>query len=593
MIGHDFPYLDTRDINLDWLLKNMKLIIKQWADYQEFMNNQFSDLETAFNNLKDWIDSYFENLDVQTEINNKLDAMKTSGELGEIMQPIISDETAAWLAAHITQPTTPVIDSSLTVRGAAADAKAAGDEILYLKGVLYDNEIIDIFEDGSYISGVWRGITLTWNGKTAHVEGTATGGDYYSSNIFGSTNSFPANISAGDIINVNITSTTPNVYVDIFSYVNNSYTNEAQIWRTQKYTIPENATGMLIRLFIYNGYTVNGDISFTITKSATVKSQETVLPTILPSTDSAADTIEAILNKYGIAVLGKGTYNLNRAITMPDSSIIKGAGDSTIIQAASGENAIVAGANCYIQNLRIHSENGHTDSRGSGSGILVQGNHDNLPFKYNIKIDNVTIDGFALAGIYGTATGTWVADSITASNCRIFNCFAGILAEDYSEFGRYTNILCYNNYIGLLNLSGNNMFVNCSFSNNSVGVYIIGNQDQSGNNGHGALIGCTINHSSNNQGFAVICRGVSENGFVFDSCQIWYGKIQVETSTGIIFNNCMLGAYNTSTEIINYTANVLFLMNCLFKIGATFSGSGGETRAINCFKFDGTPITIT
>lgn len=129
MIGHDFPYLDTRDINLDWLLKNMKLIIKQWADYQTEMNQQFSDLETAFNTLKDWIDSYFENLDVQTEINSKLDAMKASGDLGEIMQPIISDETAAWLAAHITQPTTPAIDSSLTVAGAAADAKATGDAI--------------------------------------------------------------------------------------------------------------------------------------------------------------------------------------------------------------------------------------------------------------------------------------------------------------------------------------------------------------------------------------------------------------------------------------------------------------------------------
>ena len=136
MIDHDFPYLDTRDINLDWLLKNMKLIIKQWADYQSEMNEQFSNLETAFNTLKDWIDSYFDNLDVQQEINNKLDAMKTSGELGEIMQPIISDETAAWLAAHITQPTTPVIDSSLTVEGAAADAKATGDKISEVKSAL-------------------------------------------------------------------------------------------------------------------------------------------------------------------------------------------------------------------------------------------------------------------------------------------------------------------------------------------------------------------------------------------------------------------------------------------------------------------------
>lgn len=482
------------------------------------------------------------------------------------------------------------------VRRQVNDLKSAGDavrgQVSDLKSALYDNEIIDVFRDGTYNNSTWKGVTLTWNGKTAHLEGTATGGNFTSPNIFVNENGFPANISAGDVINVNIARTTANVYVNIFSYVNNTFTNEVAIERTQKYTIPENATGLLIRLSVYNGATVNGDLSFAITKSATVKSQETVLPTILPAKDSIVDTIEAILNTYGIAILGKGTYELDRAINMPDNSIIKGAGEATIIKAATGADGIVAGANCYIQNVRIHSEDGHTTHRGTGSGILVQGNHEDAPLKYNVKIDNVTIDGFALGGIHGIATGTWVADSITASNCRIFNCYAGILAEDYSEFGRYTNILCYSNYIGLLNMSGNNVFVNCSFSNNTVGVYLIGDEDPSGNNGHGTLVGCTINHSNNNQGFAVICKGISANGFVFDSCQIWYGKIHVENSTGITFNNCMLGAYNTNTEIINYTANDLFLMNCLFKVGATFSGSGGETHTVNCFKFDGTPVSI-
>lgn len=480
----------------------------------------------------------------------------------------------AWTAAHWT-------------------AAVLGNDVGELKSTLYENEIIDVFEDGTYSNSTWRGITLTWNGKVAHVVGTATGGNFTSPNIFVNANGFPANISAGDVININIAKTTANVFVNIFSYVNNSLTNQAAIYHTQKYTIPENATGLLIRLLVYNGATVNGDLSFTITKSATVKSQEAVLPTILPAKDSIVDTIEAVLNKNGIAVLGKGTYELNRAINMPNGSIIKGAGEATVIKAATGADAIVAGASCTIENVKIHSDTGHTQSPGTAAGIRVSGNYDSTPLKYNIKISNVTIDGFPLAGIYGTKTGTWVGDSISAVNCTIFNCYAGIFLEDYSEFGRYTNIMCRDNYIGLFNKSGNNVFENCSFSNNTVGVYLIGDDgDNSRNNGHGSVIGCTINHSNNNSGFAVICRGLDANGFVFDSCQIWYGKIQVENSTGITFNNCMFGAYNTNTEIINYTANDLFLMNCLFKVGATFSGSGGETHAINCFKFDGTPITV-
>lgn len=498
-----------------------------------------------------------------------------------------------WHDGHLYRCTTPITTAE-TWTAAHWTSAVLGNDVGGLKSALYDNEIIDVFEDGTYSNSTWRGITLTWKGKVAHVVGTATGGNFTSPNIFVNANGFPTNISAGDVININIARTTANVYVNIFSYVNNTFTNEAVISRTQKYTIPENATGLLIRLLVYNGTTVNGDLSFAITKSATVKSQETVLPTILPGMKgSTVNTIEAVLNKYGIAVLGKGTYELNRAINMPDGSMIKGAGEATVIKAATGADAIVAGASCTIENVKIHSDDGHTQSPGTAAGIRVSGNYDATPLKYNIKISNVTIDGFPLAGIYGTKTGTWVGDSISAVNCTIFNSYAGIFLEDYSEFGRYTNIMCRDNYIGLYNKSGNNVFENCSFSNNAVGVYLVGDDgDNSRNNGHGSIIGCTINHSNNNNGFAVICRGLDANGFVFDSCQIWYGKIQVENSTGITFNNCMLGAFNTNTEIINYTANDLFLMNCLFKVGATFSGSGGETHAINCFKFDGTPITV-
>lgn len=44
-----------------------------------------TELQTAFITLKDYVDNYFENLDVQEEINNKLDEMAESGELTDII----------------------------------------------------------------------------------------------------------------------------------------------------------------------------------------------------------------------------------------------------------------------------------------------------------------------------------------------------------------------------------------------------------------------------------------------------------------------------------------------------------------------------
>ena len=44
-----------------------------------------TELQTAFETLQSYVDSYFENLDIQTEVNNKIDEMVEAGELQEII----------------------------------------------------------------------------------------------------------------------------------------------------------------------------------------------------------------------------------------------------------------------------------------------------------------------------------------------------------------------------------------------------------------------------------------------------------------------------------------------------------------------------
>ena len=49
------------------------------------------ELQTAFTTLKNYVDTYFDNLDVQEEINNKLDEMAESGELSEMIADYLND----------------------------------------------------------------------------------------------------------------------------------------------------------------------------------------------------------------------------------------------------------------------------------------------------------------------------------------------------------------------------------------------------------------------------------------------------------------------------------------------------------------------
>ena len=97
------------------------------------LNGNIDALKDAYELLQEYVNSYFDSLDVQTEINNKLDDMASDGSLAVVLNPIISEEVTAWLAKHIT-PTTPAIDNTMTVSGAAADAAAvvSADELLFV-----------------------------------------------------------------------------------------------------------------------------------------------------------------------------------------------------------------------------------------------------------------------------------------------------------------------------------------------------------------------------------------------------------------------------------------------------------------------------
>ena len=114
-IFRQFPYSNFHEMNMDEILNIVKTMDEEWEA-----------TKTEWASYKEFIDNYFNNLDVSEEVLEALRAMASSGELNQIMDPTIATETAAWLAEHIT-PTTPALDNTLTVAGAAAEAKAAGD----------------------------------------------------------------------------------------------------------------------------------------------------------------------------------------------------------------------------------------------------------------------------------------------------------------------------------------------------------------------------------------------------------------------------------------------------------------------------------
>lgn len=118
-IFRQFPYSNFHDMNMDTVLRIMREMRDEWAA-----------TKAEWASYKEFIDNYFNNLDVSAEVLAALRIFAADGTLNKIMDPVIASETSNWLAEHISATAgETVIDTSLTVAGAAADAKAAGDEI--------------------------------------------------------------------------------------------------------------------------------------------------------------------------------------------------------------------------------------------------------------------------------------------------------------------------------------------------------------------------------------------------------------------------------------------------------------------------------
>lgn len=120
-------------------------------------------LHEAYVELQDYVNDYFSSLDVQVEINHKLDNMASSGSLSRLLEPFIPGLVTSWLDDNIG-PTTPAIDKSLKVEGAGADSKKVGDELDAIDVRLQDLEYVPVDIESLVLTppSFERGQVLDW-----------------------------------------------------------------------------------------------------------------------------------------------------------------------------------------------------------------------------------------------------------------------------------------------------------------------------------------------------------------------------------------------------------------------------------------------
>lgn len=133
------------------------------------------------------------------------------------------------------------------------------------------------------------------------------------------------------------------------------------------------------------------------------------------------------------------------------------------------------------------------------------------------------------------------------------------------------------------------MFVNCGFNSNKVGFVIDNSLGDKPNSAHGSAIGCTFNHQDSNNGYAIKIIN-STPGYVFEGCQIFYGKTLLDNAEGIVFTGCNFGS-NEGIEI-NSGKTVLY-NGCIFGSSPALNKNNNNyTKFVNCFTRNGSTITL-
>ena len=185
---------DPYSYDLKWIVDKLKEAIALYQPLNEKFDNlsaDFDSLSDDFTNLREYVDNYFANLDITQEVSDKIEQMKADGYFDALIAEIIAESgdlqqaVTDWLTENVNPVGSAVtVDSSLTISGAAADAKVTGDTFDQFAA----GNFVEFFDKINVICGNYReGYYVPYNtGRPSGLTGwgyyekvPVQGGQYY------------------------------------------------------------------------------------------------------------------------------------------------------------------------------------------------------------------------------------------------------------------------------------------------------------------------------------------------------------------------------------------------------------------------------
>jgi len=276
-----------------------------------------------------------------------------------------------------------------------------------------------------------------------------------------------------------------------------------------------------------------------------------------------------------------GTYVFSSTINVPSDVSLVG-NTKTVFKPASETSpaplmSINGSDNVFISHITF---DGGLTSRPTQEGTQVGLS---VVSCRSVNIENVEFVGWSKQGLYSKTMSSYGEEEdgkffkqLQITNCRFYFNYCGNYFDYRCEYTQMLNCVWGENYIGTVNCGGNNAYVSCQWNANYTGFKM---ENSGSNPAHGGCNGCTFNHNDNQ----AIQIDNCVNGWTFEGCQIFYGKIVLNNSKGVIFNGNIWGSCSFFSTFpdeknVNMITNTYFLTDRT----AILSGNDGSTKVVNC-----------
>ena len=289
-----------------------------------------------------------------------------------------------------------------------------------------------------------------------------------------------------------------------------------------------------------------------------------------------------------------GEYEFPAHISVPSDISFVG-NTKTVFRLAknSGSNVlfyIVSANNVTISRLFIDGGEDRVQPIGNIDDILDGTNAGNRYGIYclasrRIKISDVEVYGWSLCGLYclkndagGGEEGRFY-HAIELTNSSFYYNYYGVWYDEYGEYNKAEGCNFGDNFIGVRNDGGNNMYVGCFFNSNYCGFVLNGNGVT--NESHGGCYSCTYNHNSiSGLGGGIAIYAIKSTvGWNFTGQNIWYGAVTLKDCKGIIFDGNIWGNVQFKSTSSEGLKNQNIVTNTYFHTGAesVMRGNDGST----------------